>query len=77
MNPDSLYQYTNEDSIRGDLSRELLGIYSDYNAGTITVEDKELLVNEVLSSFHATELAEDVATWQWAVAAATLIVSFV
>ena len=41
MNLDDIVQFINEDSIRGELARELAGIISDYHAGAITVEDKE------------------------------------
>jgi hypothetical protein len=77
MNLDDIVQYINEDSIRGDLSRELAGIISDYHAGAITVEDKELLVNEVLNAFQAQNLAEDEVMLRWAVSAATLVTSIV
>ena len=37
---DTIVQYVNEQSIRGDLARELMGIVSDYEAGSISAEDK-------------------------------------
>ena len=48
---DVLVQYVNEQSIRGDLARELLGIISDYEAGNISAEDKSELLHE-LSLIH-------------------------
>lgn len=77
MNLDDIVQFINEDSIRGDLARELAGIISDYHAGSISVEDKELLVREVLNSFQAQNLAEDEVMLRWAVGAATLVASIV
>ena len=77
MNLDEIVQYINEQSIRGDLAREFAGIISDYQAGSITVEDKEALVKEVLASFEAHGLAEDEVMWRWAVSAASIAVSVV
>ena len=77
MNIDEIVQYVNEESIRGELARELSGILSDYQAGTLTAEDKEQLVNEVLANFQAAGMAEDEVMWRWAVSAATIAVSIV
>lgn len=74
---DEIVQYVNEQSIRGDLARELLGIINDYQAGTITKEDKDALVNEILSAYHANGLAEDENTLRWAVQAASIVSSLV
>jgi len=77
MNLDEIVQYVNEQSIKGDLARELVGIISDYQAGTITALDKEQLINEVLASFKAHGLAEDEITMRWAVSAASIAISVV
>lgn len=77
MNLDEIVQYINEQSIRGDLAREFAGIISDYQAGSISVEDKEALIKEVLASFEAHGLAEDEVMWRWAVSAATIAVSVI
>lgn len=77
MNIDEIVQYVNEDSIRGDLARELSGILSDYQAGTISADDKKQLIEEVLATFQANGLAEDEVMWRWAVTAATIAVSIV
>ena len=74
---DEILQYINEQSIRGDLAREFAGIVSDFQAGTISKEDKDALAQEVLASYHANGLAEDEVTLRWAVAAASLVGSFV
>ena len=72
---DEILQYINEQSIRGDLAREFAGIVSDYQAGTISKEDKDALAQEVLSAYHANGLAEDEVMLRWAVAAASVVSS--
>lgn len=74
---DEIVQYVNEQSIRGDLAREFAGIISDYQAGTISKEEKEAFAQEVLAAYHANGLAEDEVTLRWAVAAASAIGSLV
>lgn len=75
MNLDDIAQYMNEQSIRGDLAREFAGIISDYQAGSISAQDKEQLVNEILSAYQANGLAEDEQLMRWAVGAARMVVS--
>ena len=70
---DTIVQYVNEQSIRGDLARELLGIMSDYESGTISAEDKSELLHEVMASYQASELAKDEVMWRWAISAATIV----
>jgi len=72
MNLDEIAQFVNEESIRGDLAREFAGIINDYQAGSITLEDKEALVKEVLGNFEAHGLAQDEVMWRWAISAASL-----
>ena len=72
---DTIVQYVNEQSIRGDLARELLGIISDYESGTISAEDKSELLHEVMASYQASDLARDEVMWRWAVSAATIVAS--
>ena len=72
---DAIVQYVNEQSIRGDLARELLGIMSDYESGTISAEDKSELLHEVMASYQASELAKDEVMWRWAISAATVVAS--
>jgi len=74
---DEIVQYVNEQSIRGDLARELLGIINDYQSGTITKDDKDALVKEILAAYHANGLAEDENTLRWAVQAASIVSSLV
>lgn len=77
MNLDEIVQYINEQSIRGDLAREFAGIISDYQAGSISANDKEQLVNEILASYQAHGLAQDEVMMRWAVSAASIAVSVV
>ena len=72
---DAIVQYVNEQSIRGDLARELLGIMSDYESGTISAEDKSELLQEIMASYQASDLARDEVMWRWAISAATLVAS--
>ena len=72
---DEIIQYVNEQSIRGDLAREFAGIISDYQAGSISAQDKEALIKEVLASYQAHGLAEDEVVWRWAISAATVAAS--
>ena len=51
------------------------GIISDYQAGAITAQDKEQLVNEILGAYQANGLAEDEQLMRWAVGAARLVAS--
>jgi hypothetical protein len=72
---DTIVQYVNEQSIRGDLARELLGIMSDYESGTISAEDKSELLHEIMASYQASDLARDEVMWRWAISAATVVAS--
>ena len=74
---DEIVQYVNEQSIRGELAREFVGIVSDFQAGTISKEDKDALAQEVLAAYHANGLAEDEVTLRWAVSAASVVGSLV
>jgi hypothetical protein len=72
---DTIVQYVNEQSIRGDLARELMGIVRDYENGSISAEDKSELLHEVMASYQASDLAKEEVMWRWAVSAATLVAS--
>ena len=72
---DAIVQYVNEQSIRGDLARELMGIVRDYENGSISAEDKSELLHEVMASYQASDLAKEEVMWRWAVSAATLVAS--
>lgn len=53
-----LYEYQNEVSALGDLSRELIGIENDFLAGSLSVEDKNELIKEVIEIKAANSLAD-------------------
>ncbi len=72
---DTIVQYVNEQSIRGDLARELLGIMSDYESGNINAEDKSELLHEIMASYQASDLARDEVMWRWAIGAASIVAS--
>ena len=74
---DEITQFINEDSVRGDIARELAGIVSDYQAGTINSDDKEQLVNACIQTYEQNGVAENEVMWRWAISAATIAVSVV
>ena len=74
---DEITQFINEDSVRGDIARELAGIISDYQAGTINSDDKEQLVNACIQTYEQNGVAENEVMWRWAISAATIAVSVV
>lgn len=74
---DEITQYINEESVRGDLARVLAEIVADYQAGSITVEEKNELVHAIVESYKADQLANDEVALRWAVSAATVVASIV
>lgn len=77
MNLEELTAYAEESSVRGDLAREFLGIMSDYQNGSITAEDKEMLLKEVLSGYEAQGLAENEVMMRWAYNVASTVARIV
>ena len=75
MTIDDLNQFVNEESIRGDLARELLGVISDYQAGTISLDDKNQLVEQIGQAYQNSELANDEKNVRWLAGALSLVVS--
>lgn len=74
---DDLVQYANEDNIRGEYARELLGVISDYQNKKITVNEKNELIETIKTGMEASELASDEKNLRWAVAAAEMVVSLI
>lgn len=74
---DEITQYINEDSVRGELARELMGVVADFKAGTINAEEKKELAEAIIESYKADQLAGDEVMLRWAVSAATLVASVV
>lgn len=77
MNLDEIVQYINEESVRGDLAREFQGIISDYQAGSITAEEKTELVNAVVEGFKAADTTGDEEVMRWVVNAANIVAAVV
>ena len=75
MTIDDLNQFVNEESIRSDLARELLGVISDYQAGTISLDDKNQLVEQIGQAYQNSELANDEKNVRWLAGALSLVVS--
>jgi 2,3-bisphosphoglycerate-independent phosphoglycerate mutase len=75
MTIDDLNQYVNDDSVRGDLAREFLGVIADYQAGTISREDKDQLVEQIAQSFQNNRLVDDEESVRWIANAVSLVVS--
>jgi len=73
MNIDEIVKYVNEESPRGELAREFQGIISDFQAGTITLEEKNDLVVAVVAGFEAADVSRDEETMRWVVTAASVV----
>jgi predicted hydrocarbon binding protein len=77
MNIDEIVKYINEDTSRGELAREFQGIISDYQAGTISVDEKNELVVSVVAGFEATDASSDEETIKWVATAASVVLAVV
>ena len=73
---ESLYKYQNEVSALGDLARELIGIKNDYDAGTITFEDKQAFIKEVLDIKAANSLADQEIALRFIYSAGSALAAF-
>lgn len=73
MTLDDLNQYVNEDSVKGELAREFLGVIADYQAGTISKEDKDQLVEQIAQSFQNNRVADDEESVRWIANAVNLV----
>lgn len=77
MNIDEIVKYVNEESPRGELAREFQGIISDFQAGTITLDEKNDLVVAVVAGFEAADVSRDEETMRWVVSAASVVSAIV
>lgn len=77
MNIDEIVKYINEESPRGELAREFQGIISDFQAGTITLDEKNDLVVAVVAGFEAADVSRDEETMRWVVSAASVVSAIV
>lgn len=73
MTLDDLNQYVNEDSVKGELAREFLGVIADYQAGTISKEDKDQLVEQIAQSFQNNRVVDDEESVRWIANAVDLV----
>jgi hypothetical protein len=53
MNVEDLNKYVNEESVRGELTRELLAIHSDYTNGKINAKTRDELYASIENGFQA------------------------
>tara|TARA_R100001079_G_C4443576_1_gene150099 strand:+ start:1530 stop:1763 length:234 start_codon:yes stop_codon:yes gene_type:complete len=53
MTVEELNKYVNEESVRGELTRELLGVHSDYTNGKINAKVRDELLLSIENGFHA------------------------
>lgn len=60
-------KYINEQSVKGDLARELKGIIDEYNAGVLGLQDKNDLIEAVVESFKNSDKASDEVTLRWVI----------
>lgn len=74
---DVITQFTEEQTVKGDLARLLLGIVESYQAGTITLEEKNDQVITAVANFTLEIMARDNEQPKWAVLAATIAVGIV
>lgn len=77
MTLDDLNQYINEESVKGDLAREFIGVIADYQSGTITKEDKDQLVEQILQSFQNNRVVDDEENVRWIANAANFVIAIV
>ena len=59
MTVEDLNKYVNEASVRGELTRELLGIHSDYTNGKIDAKTRDELYLSVENGFQAEDTHAD------------------
>jgi len=59
MNIEDLNKYVNEESVRGELTRELLGVHSDYTNGKIDSKVRDELLLSIENGFQAEDTHEN------------------
>lgn len=74
---DEIQSFLNDDSVKGEIARELNGILSDYESGTLTLEEKNELVESVVQTFKNSNNASDEVTLRWVVLVANVAGSIV
>lgn len=74
---DEIQSFLNDDSVKGEIARELNGILSDYESGTLTLEEKNELVESVVQTFKNSNNASDEVTLRWVVLVANVAGSII
>jgi hypothetical protein len=74
---DELLKYKDETGAIGDLARELLVILQDYKLGTISLEEKNELVDEVIKIYAAHDSADRELVGRWAIKVTQQLLSIV
>jgi len=59
MTVEELNRYVNEDSVRGELTRELLEVHSDYTNGKIDAKVRDELLLSIENGFQAEDAHAD------------------
>ena len=59
MSVEYLNKYVNDDSVKGELTRELLGVLSDYKNDKISFKTKDDLVRSIYEGFEAEKDLKD------------------
>ena len=77
MNVEDLNEYVNEDSVKGELTRELLDILADFKNGRIDIDTKNELVKSVEEGFHAEDAFADEQTAKFLKQAVTVLLGVV
>jgi hypothetical protein len=74
---DELLKYKDDAGAIGDLARELLVILQDYKLGTISLEEKNELVDEVIKIYAAHDSADRELVSRWAIKVTQQLLSIV
>jgi hypothetical protein len=74
---DELLKHKDTEGAIGDLARELLVILQDYKLGTISLEEKNELVDEVIKIYAAHDSADKELVSRWAVKVTQQLLSIV
>jgi hypothetical protein len=74
---DELLKHKDDAGVIGDLARELLVILQDYKLGTISLEEKNELIDEVIKIYAAHDSADKELVSRWAVKVTQQLLSIV
>lgn len=74
---EELLKYKDSDGALGDLARELLTIISQYRAGSLSLDEKNELVGEVIKIYAAHESADKELIGRWAVKVSQQLIGIV